>query len=208
MAITTYSELKTAVANWINRTDLTSRIPEFIALAETRINRRLRIRAMETVYNADTASSTKLYALPTGFAGMRSFKLNTDPLTDLDYMTPENMDRIWAGSSTGKPKAYTLEGDNLRLSPTPDGAYEMELLYYKKFDALSDAAPTNWLMLNAPDVLLYGACLEAAPYMKGHPDIPVWGEFFKSAMDDIETEDEQDRHSGGAMAVRPDSPVY
>ena len=66
MAINTYSTLQTAVANWLDRDDLTARIPEFIALAETRINRALRIRAMETVSTAiSTASGTREYALPT-----------------------------------------------------------------------------------------------------------------------------------------------
>ena len=47
MAITTYATLKTAVGNFLSRSDLTSRIPEFIALAEDRIAQDLRIRAME-----------------------------------------------------------------------------------------------------------------------------------------------------------------
>ena len=47
MAITTYSELKTAVANSLARTDLTTQIPDFISLAEARLSRELETRSQE-----------------------------------------------------------------------------------------------------------------------------------------------------------------
>ena len=72
MAIGTYSELQTAVANWLDRDDLTDRIPEFIALAEAKMNRVLRISLMENVSTALTmVSGTRDYSLPTGFTGMK-----------------------------------------------------------------------------------------------------------------------------------------
>ncbi len=46
MALTTYNELKTSVGDWLNRTDLTTVIPDFIALAEAQIERQLRTRQM------------------------------------------------------------------------------------------------------------------------------------------------------------------
>ena len=67
MAIGTYAELQTAVANWLDRDDLSLRIPEFIALAEARMNRILRLRLMESTYTASTVATQRNLALPTGY---------------------------------------------------------------------------------------------------------------------------------------------
>jgi hypothetical protein len=48
MAISTYSELQASVADWLNRTDLTSAIGDFVALAESQFNRSIRHRYMIT----------------------------------------------------------------------------------------------------------------------------------------------------------------
>ena len=109
MAISNYSELQTAVANWLDRDDLAARIPEFITLCEARFNRSLRIRAMETLdISVDTVSGTSTVALPTGYVQMRDINLITSPITQLQYLTPEIMNRINAGSLTGKPETYTI----------------------------------------------------------------------------------------------------
>ena len=107
MAIGTYAELQTAVANWLDRGDLTARIPEFIDLTEARMNRVLRLQLMvnvdtTTLGGASTlVAGTRDYALPSGYLQMMDFVLTTDPITSLSYITPENMNRMWAGSQLG-----------------------------------------------------------------------------------------------------------
>ena len=133
MAIGTYAELQTAVANWLDRDDLTDRIPEFIALAEAKMNRVLRISLMENVSTALTmVSGTRDYSLPTGFTGMKEFHLTTSPVVALSYITPEMMNRMWAGSNTGKPKSFTLFSDagvrKIKFGPAPDAAYTTSML--------------------------------------------------------------------------------
>jgi len=108
VAISTYSELKTAVANWINRDDLTTRIPDFIVLAEAQFNRELRIRGMEGRYTADTVADQRNYALPGGYIQMRNFQLNTSPIGALTYVTPEMYDRLWGGSTAGTPVLFYI----------------------------------------------------------------------------------------------------
>ncbi len=63
MAISTYAELKTGIANWLDRTDLTDKIPDFIALAESRHRRDFKIRRMETRVTANTIADTEYYSL-------------------------------------------------------------------------------------------------------------------------------------------------
>ena len=202
MAISTFAELKTATANWLDRSDLTDRIPEFIALAEARFNRNLRIRDMETVSTAiSTVAGTREYNLPTGFVQMKEFHLTTDPLTPLAYITPEMMSRIWAGSTKDKPEVFTIIADKVRLGPNPDAVYTTSMLYYKTFTALSASNTTSEMLTNNPDVYLYGTLLEAEPFLMNDARVPMWLAAFEKAVNDIQNQDNRDRHSGSAMRV-------
>ena len=202
MAISNYSELQTAVANWLDRDDLAARIPEFITLCEARFNRTLRIRAMETLdISVDTVGGTSTVALPTGYVQMRDISLITSPITQLQYLTPEIMNRLNAGSLTGKPETYTIIANNILFGPTPDSAYDISMLYYKTFDALTDAAPTNWVITNAPDVYLYGALLEAEPFLMNDQRVQLWATALTQSITTLQEQDNKDRHSGSALRV-------
>jgi len=202
MAIGTFAELKTATANWLDRSDLTDRIPEFITLAEARFNRILRIRDMETVSTAiSTTAGTREYSWPTGFVQMREFHLTTDPLTPLTYITPEMMSRIWAGSTKSKPEVFTIIADNVRLGPNPDATYTTSMLYYKKITALSASATTNDMLTNNPDIYLYGTLLEATPFIMQDERVGLWLAAFEKAVADIQDQDNKDRHSGSHLRV-------
>ena len=209
MAISNYSELQTAVANWLDRDDLAARIPEFITLCEARFNRSLRIRAMETLdISVDTVSGTSTVALPTGYVQMRDINLITSPITQLQYLTPEIMNRINAGSLTGKPETYTIIADNILFGPTPDAAYDISMLYYKTFDALTALAPTNWVITNAPDVYLYGTLLEAEPFLMNDQRVQLWATALTQSITTLQEQDNKDRHSGSALRVMNTSGYY
>jgi|TARA_R100000306_G_C4321756_1_gene115490 hypothetical protein len=201
MAISNYTELQTAVANWLDRDDLTARIPEFIALAEARFNRVLRLRSMETKQTASTAAAQRNYALPTNYIQMRNFQLNTNPLTTLSYVTPEIYDRLWGGSSGGTPKFYTILADEISLGPIPGSVITMEMLFYKKFDNLSGSVATNWLITNAPDIYLYGTMLEAEPFIMNDERVQLWAAALERGVSDLQEQDNKDRHSGSALRV-------
>jgi len=215
MAISTYSELQTAVANWLDRDDLTDRIPEFIALAEARINRAFRISMMinvdETTLGgaATLIAGTRDYSLPTGYLQMIDFHLRTDPITPLSYITPENMNRMWAGSQLGTPASYTIFSDNasgtptkkIRLGPAPASAYDYSMMFYKKIDALSAVNTTEQMLTDNPDVYLYGALLEAEPFLMNDQRVQLWATALQEAAGEIQSQDNKDRHSGSAMRV-------
>jgi len=206
MAIGTYAELQTAVANWLDRDDLTLRIPEFIALAEAKMNRDLRISLMENVSTAITmVAGTRDYDLPTGFTGMKEFHLTTSPIVALSYITPEMMNRMWAGSNKGKPQAFTLFSDagtrKVKIGPAPDSAYTTSMLYLKKIDNLSVANPTETMLTENPDVYLYGALLEAEPFLMNDARIQIWAGLLQQVAKDLQDRDIFDRHSGSALRV-------
>ena len=206
MALGTFTELKDALADWLDRSDLTDRIPDFITLAEARLNRDVRIRPMEVRSTMTTTADQRYFNLPGGYLQMRNIQLNTNPITPLEYITPEMLDRLYGGDTTGKPRAYTLIGDEIQLAPIPDSTYTLEMAFYEKFTALGDGTSgtvtSNWLTTNAPDVLLYGALLEAEPFIKNDERIALWLNAFNSAIRKVQDADAKDRHSGSAMRVR------
>ena len=201
MAISNYTELKTAVANWLDRDDLTDRIPEFIALAEARFNRVLRLRSMEAKYTANTVAAQRNLALPTSYIQMRNFQVNSNPLTTLSYVTPEIYDRLWGGSTGGTPKFYTILANEVSFGPIPGSVMEVEMLFYKKFDNLSGSVATNWLITNAPDIYLYGSMLEAEPFIMNDERVQLWATALERGVSDLQEQDNKDRHSGSALRV-------
>ena len=202
MAIDSYSKLKTSVATWLDRDDLTDNIPDFISLAEDRINRHIRVRSMEHRAEMSTASGQAYYGLPDGYIQMRHIAVQGSPNRDLEYRTPERFDTELVG--TGKPKYYTLIGNELRLGPTPGGVYTVEMVFYRKFSHLSDTLTSNKLLEDHSDVLLYGALLEAEPFVKNPEAAQMWGLYFNQAIDAIALADAKDRHSGGALSIKSD----
>jgi len=178
MAITTYAELQTAAANWLDRSDLTSRIPEFIALFEAEASRVIRAPDMLTTDSAFTVDS-QTETVPTGFREAKRFKLNTSPVVSLEYVTPEQMDE-WRElrASSGKPKYFTVTGGSFEFLPTPDSTYTGTLLYYKAITGLATTSP-NWLLTSHPDIYLYGTLVQAEPFLKNDERIGVW----RSALD-------------------------
>ena len=127
MALNTYAALKTAIANWLNRTDFSDEIADdFIKLTEADFNAKLRIRQMEQIDTVTIDSETE--TVPTGFISVRSFYiLSSSVKYPLEYITPHNLFEIRGGSRSGRPRSYTIEADNeteqFRFGPSPDTTY-------------------------------------------------------------------------------------
>ena len=202
MSISTYAELKTAVSNWLDRSDLTDRIPEFITLAEARIGRRLRVRGVEERATTPLVGSQEYYALPSDFLEARNVQINTNPVNVLTYRTPQQLDKEYPYSTTGTPACFSIIGSEIQLKPVPGSTDTMEISYFKKLAALSDSNTTNWTMTNAPDLLLYGALIEAEAYLVNDPRIQIWKGAFDESMKEWNTQDKKGRHSGSMLEVR------
>lgn len=207
MAITNYGELKTAVANWLERDDLTSRIPEFIAAAEDRVAFDLvvetageGIRPMESLATITIDSETE--SLPTGYLGAKAFWIDGSTKRSLEYVPLHHLTEMYAGSTTGEPVVFTIEAETFRFGPAPDGTYTGKLLYIKKFDAFSGDSDTNWLLSNARMLLLYAALMEAEPYLMNDGRVTTWGALYGDLLAKVVRANKVDRHSGGPLVMR------
>lgn len=186
-----YAELKSTIADYLNRDDLTTIIPTFIRLAESKFNRSLRVRQMITRATAEI--ETDFFAPPGDWLETKEFQLNTNPITRLEYITESQGNRLRQTRfvAPGQPRFFTVVGNQLEFIPTPDTTYEGELTYYAKIPSLSDSTTSNWLLAYAPDLYLYGALVEAEPYLKNDERLPVWGELYLRVLADIEAADER-----------------
>jgi hypothetical protein len=162
--ISTYAELKTALAAWLkpNTTlpsdETTSRIPEYIALFEAEANRTLRTRNMDTV-NTALAVTSGSATVPTGFRQMVSVVNTTTPYDNIDYIPLDQFERLDATTTSGLPEYYTLSGATILFWPavtcTP------RIRYRRGLTALTADNDTNWLLAKHPDAYLYGSLVNA-----------------------------------------------
>ena len=209
MALTTYTTLKASIANWLNRSDLTSEIADdFIKLTEADFNSKLRVRKMiaQTSFTIDSETE----ALPTGFLQVRDiYILNGNTKVPLTYTTPSQMDSTVGTSTTGLPNSFTILGDNFRFSPKPDGSYSAYINYYKSFDALSSTTTTNYILTTHPAIYLYGSLFHAANFLGGinAQQVQTWQQMFATAMERLELNDREDQVSGSPLQIRGENTV-
>lgn len=201
MALTDYGSLKTSVASYLARSDLTDQIPDFIRLAEERLARDLRTRKMLVVARADTTASDSTVGLPTDFLEMRDIHLRTTPVQALTYLSPS---AFYAGARTtdsGRPKDYTILASEIQFAPVPDTAYSIQMLYYAKPQFLSDVNITNVFLANYPDALLYAALGEAEPYLMNDARLQTWAALYDRAITAINTSDQSSEYGGQPMSM-------
>lgn len=191
MQFDTYASLQSAIADELNRTDLTSAITGFISLMESQTERQLRVREM-IEYVPAFEVATALEPIPADFLETRSFVLNTVPVTPLRFMTIDDVAQFdQANEGVGKPLFFTIIGDNFRFSKTPDDTYTATLIYYKQIPRLSDVVTTNWLLTKHPDIYFYGSLLNSAPYLKEDPRVQVWAGLYQNAVNSLQNADER-----------------
>jgi hypothetical protein len=209
MALATYSDLKTSIANWLNRSDLTTEISEdFIVLAEKDFNSKLRIRKM--IDQTTLTLSGETATLPSDFLQVRDmYILNGGTKYALTYITPAQMDQIKGGSTSGQPSSYTILGDSIRFAPIPDSNYTLYLNYYKQFPALSDTNTTNYILTNHPAIYLYGALYHSANFLGGiDPQrLQGWQQNYTTALERLERNDREDAYGNAPLQQQSDVTV-
>jgi hypothetical protein len=192
MSISTYSELQTAVASWANRSDLTALIPDFITLAEERMNRALRVKEMETALS-ETAISSNVVAGPANTVGVKTLWIvgyEDAPLLARTY------EFLLSQGTEGVPTGWAWQGDNFHF----DGSGSVEGVLYRNIPALSTDNTTNWLLTKHPSLYLAGALVEAFEYIEDERRRNRWNERFLATVESIQGSDMRDRLSGPLAA--------
>ena len=198
MALSNYTELQASVADFLNRGDLTSVIPDFVTMTEAEFNRTLRVSDMSVRTRAPLDS--QYVKLPDDFLGMRNIDLLTDPVTPLTYKNLQNLDIHRSNDATGKPLYYSIMQNNIEFAPVPDSDYTIEIVYYQKIPALS-INPTNWLLADHPDAYLYGTLMHSAPYLQADERVGLWAGKYNQIIQQITSSDEKAKFSGSTPSI-------
>lgn len=200
--LSSFTGLKDAVAQYLQRTDLTEQIPAFIQLAEARIKRDLRRKSVRTTITIAQEST----GLPSDCAEVRSLHLLTSsrwqdkPITvGTPEMLAETRARI---TSAGRPIRAAMIARQLVVAPEPDRSYSADLVYFQQITPLSASNASNDVLTEAPDVYLFGALQEAAAYLEHDERIPTWKQKYDDGIDDMNNIREREETNASLRPVR------
>jgi hypothetical protein len=191
MTISTYTELQSSIADYLERDDLTAYIPDFIRLAETDIRSDLRVREM-IVREPITIDALQV-ELPSNYLESTELRLLTDPVTVLQQVTPHELSR-YRRSGTGKPAYFTIHTE-IEFDVNPDASYSGEMIYYKSMNFLSDT-DNNTLLTNFPNVYLFGALKHSEPFLMNDERVATWAAFYEQTVKNLKKSSDRSRRSG------------
>lgn len=198
-----YDWLQDAIAGWLHRTDLGGRIPDFVMLAEQRINRDLETQLQEATAMLTTTPGDSFVARPTSVLSIKALSIPGEG--SVDYLSPGQFnDRYARNPDSGIPRHYTRIGGGLRLGPTPNDAYELAAVARLTVPPLADSAGTNWLIEQHSAVYLAAAMCEALTFTKDSAALQTWEAKYATAIAGLNN---TDTDSDGPMAVRASGPT-
>lgn len=200
MSIASYSDMQSLIARRLHRSDLSSYIVDYITLAEARIYREMRVRQMETSFSSAISSGT--ISLPTGYLELKHAYLNTSPIAKLQRKDSEWIYAAYpTRSADSAPKFIARDGSTFIFGPYPDTSYTVAGIYFKKLDALSGSNTTNWLITDAPDLLLYASLVEAATDLVQDQRVVLWEQKYQQAKREVERQNDSEDVSGSPLQV-------
>lgn len=174
MAITTYAQLQTSVATWLDRSDLTAVVPDFIALAEAGFRRDRRCRKLQDrgTFSVSADGAT----LPTDLQSLEAWWHDGPTYYGpIEVVGADQLGTIKARmGETGAPRFAALVDGVAYFAPEPDATYDTRMTYWRTVESLSDTVTTNWLLASHPDLYLYGSLVEASPYLKDDERVALW----------------------------------
>lgn len=178
--IANYTELQEAVANWLNRSDLEARIPEFISNAESRLNKRVRHRDMEIAapVSFDVGGEAPL---PNDYIEWRMLELDTSPKGRPEFVEPDSREFMFRFRPFAVPQYFTILSDKLKIQPATD--VSATFYYFQKIPALTDLAPTNWLLTRSPETYLYAALVEGASFLRDNEALQTYATLLEATID-------------------------
>ena len=200
-AFTSYDNLKTNIADYLARSDLTDKIPMFVALAEKRLNRDLRLRQtlQQSTYTLDSGFQVPT---PSDFLEMKDIHIDANPIINLDFKTVSQFYRLANVSGSGNPINYTLVSNNFVLAPRPTGSSVINMTYYKIPKILSDTNSSNEYLDVCPDLLLYASLVESAPFLMNDERLTTWEALYTRGLTSITKSDEQSEFPAQPLAVQ------
>lgn len=195
MAISTFAELKTAIAAWTHRADLTSYLADFVTAAEARMFSDLKVKEMEA--RTDYTPTDRYLNTPDRMTAIRRIVAKSSPEVELVATSPDGIRTVYDDGS-GTPTHYTVLGSEIEFNRTPN--VDVTILHYAAPAALSDSNTTNAILTAYPHLYLAACMVEAAMYMKNDQMAATWHGKYADAVSAANRKTSR-FHAGGPMAV-------
>jgi len=202
MAVNTFTTIKNFITDTLEDDGISDAADNWIALAEAKIYRWLRVSDMETAFSEAIASG--VVNVPSDFKSWQSVWLDTNPIQELEERSPAWIRSRYSDRSAGsKPLYIGKSASTFIFGPYPDSNYTVAGVYYKSLTALSTSNETNILTTDYPDLLMYAALRHSAPYLGEDPRVTLWDGEYERLKNEIETEERNRRYGQRkAMAAR------
>jgi len=200
MPITNYSTLVTALdgkSGYLHRSDVTAKIPDWIALAESDMQVRCKLLEFETTATVSVTAGAG--SLPSDFVGMRSIYWDGNTKVPLDFIAPARFDLL--RNVSGEPRYYTLVGTQVRVAPSATG--NVAMTYQARFTAISSTMGTNSIINNFPEAYLYGAMAQAAIWEEDDEKATKYLGLMDAAVSRIRSNNTHRKYAGATLQVRP-----
>jgi hypothetical protein len=201
----TYDSLTSTVLQYLERQDqaVVNAIPTFITLCEFEIAQEIKTLGQLTVANSTVTPNNPVLAKPARWRKTVSMSINNGSVMQPVFLRKfEYLKNYWPNPTlTGTPAYYAdTDYEHWYLAPTPDQAYEFEVLYYERIAPLSSTNQTNWLTQYAPNAMLYGTLLQAMPFLKNDARA-IFQQKYTEAITALKTEDVTRVGDRSAVAV-------
>ena len=174
----TYSQLKTAIQNYMenDETTFTNTLDTFIQQAEERILKEVELLGFRKNVTGTLTADSPYLGMPTDYLAPFSLAY-IDASNNYNYLLLKHVsfirDYTPAEATTGGPAYYAqFDEDSFIVAPTPSSNFTVELHYFYQPTSLTAGAEsgTTYISTYAPNVLLYGSLLEASSFMKLDPN--------------------------------------
>lgn len=193
---TDYSSLKTEIADFAERNDLTSVIDTFIDLCEAEMQRELKLLEFETTGTVTVTSGSG--TLPTGFSDARALSWDGDEDRVLRYVTPDRLNTV-NSSNPSLVHYYTITGDTIKFSDDATGT--LNITYMARFTPLSGSNTTNAIITSHPAAYLYGSLKHLSVYLKDAEGAMGYDSLFKAELAAIKKDNKDRKYAGASLAV-------
>ena len=221
MALATYGDLKTSVANWLGRADLTTLIPDFCTLAHKKLMTDLRGHSLLRQKKTTFSITGEYVATPANFRALTSIYLNTTPRRALEYISDDQGTNAYSTGTAGIPRYVSISAtapgtgtdldtdivgtEYLRFFPIPGSTYTATIEYeitLPFFSADTSTGSVNWILTRAPDCYLYGSLVQAAAYIKDDARVGLWQQAYSQAVQALLHDGRVARYGANGMTVR------
>lgn len=195
MAFGNYSELKTSIASWMHRGDLSTVLSDFVALGEARMNRDLLIAER---FAEETGTIADPFLVPDDYWSAKELSLVSGAYEyPLKMVSLEQIAMYKGGGTTTMFAEFNGE---FLLAPAASGSYVLR--YYAKIPALSDSNTTNWLLTKYPDIYLWASLAEASIYAQNDARGALWEGKYQQSLSAILADNDARRFGGSTLQMR------